>query len=82
MDEERKRGIEHDGSFMTYLLGHKGYIGKEYSLRAIKSVIISLIGEFEFSCAPRGNPLENVVNGITMRPRGGMKLMVKAAEKW
>lgn len=82
-DDERKKGVEHDGSFLTYLLGHKVCIGKEYSLRAVKSVIIALISEFEFSYAGRvGNPLDNLVNGITMRPKGGMKLMVKAAEKW
>lgn len=81
-DEERKKGVEHDGSFMSYLVGRKACIGKEYSLRAMKAVIVALVSEFEFAYEGRGDPLENLVAGITMRPKGGMKLKVRSAGEW
>jgi cytochrome P450 len=79
--ERRIKGVEHDGRFLSYLIGHKACIGKEYSLRAIKTVMLGLIGDFEFSYEGP-DPYESLVSGITMRPKGGLKLKVRPAPDW
>jgi cytochrome P450 len=79
--ERLRKGVEHDGSLMTYSVGHKSCIGKEYSLRAIKIVLIALIGNFEFEY-DGPNPCNDLVPGITLRPRGGFRCMVKKASEW
>ena len=81
MPDRRKPGIEHNGGFLTYAVGPKACIGKEYSLRAIKAVIIGLVSEFEFSYEGE-DPLNNLVPGLTLRPRGGLNVKVKMAEPW
>ncbi|RDW80276.1 hypothetical protein BP6252_04914 [Coleophoma cylindrospora] len=78
-----KKGVEHNGQFLTYSVGHKSCIGKEYSLRAMKSVIIALIGTFEFTFEGKKKfEMEDLVAGLTMRPRGGLKCEVKLASPW
>lgn len=77
----RKPGVEHNGGFQTYAVGPKSCIGKEYSLRAIKTVLIALVGTFEFNY-DGPDPMENLVPGLTMRPRGGLTVEVKMASPW
>jgi cytochrome P450 len=79
--ERLRKGAEHDGSLMTYSVGHKSCIGKEYSLRAIKVVLIALIGNFEFQY-DGPDPFKDLVPGITLRPRGGFRCMVTKASEW
>lgn len=79
--ERLRKGVEHDDSLMTYSVGHKSCIGKEYSLRAIKVVLIALIGTFEFEYHGP-DPLKILVPGLTLRPRGGLHRMVKKGTDW
>lgn len=79
--ERLRKGVEHDGSLMTYSVGHKSCVGKEYSIRAIKVVLIALIGNFEFEY-DGPDPLKDLVPGITLRPRGGFRCMVKKGTDW
>jgi hypothetical protein len=50
-------------------------------LRAIKTVLIALVGTFEFNY-DGPDPMENLVPGLTMRPRGGLTVEVKMASPW
>lgn len=79
--ERRQKGVEHCGGYMTYSVGHKACIGKEYSLRAMKAVLIALVGDFRFSYEGE-DPMKSLVAGITLRPKGGLRLKVKMAEPW
>ncbi|KAH8810771.1 cytochrome P450 [Xylogone sp. PMI_703] len=79
--DRRKPGMEHNGSFMTYSVGPKSCIGKEYSLRAIKAVLIALVSEFKFEYQGK-DPLKDLVPGLTLRPRDGLTVKVRKAEPW
>ena len=66
---------------MTYSVGPKACVGKECSLRASKSVLIALVGNFEFSY---NGPdlLKDLVPRIILRPWGGFECVVKFASEW
>lgn len=77
--ENRKPGMETNGSYLTFSIGPKACIGKEYALRALKAVLIGLVGSFDFQYDGE-DPLNNLVPGLTLRPRGGLMVKVSIAK--
>ncbi|KAL1621656.1 hypothetical protein SLS56_009126 [Neofusicoccum ribis] len=77
--ENRKPGMETNGSYMTFMIGPKACIGKEYALRALKAILIGLAGSFEFGYDGE-DPMKNLVPGLTLRPRGGLMVKLSLAK--
>ncbi|KAL1613983.1 hypothetical protein SLS54_010131 [Diplodia seriata] len=78
-EEGRRRpGMETNGSYLTFSMGVKSCIGKEYALRALKAVLVGLVGSFDFAY-DGPDPLGNLVPGLTLRPRGGLMVRVSRA---
>ena len=74
-------GAESNYSNLTFLHGPRSCIGQGFSKAEFACIIAALVGRFEMELEDPYRGIE-IGGGITAKPKGGLRVKVKALEGW
>jgi cytochrome P450 len=74
-------GAESNYSFLSFLHGPRSCIGKDFAKGEFACLLAAWVGRFEMGFADKDFVLK-IQGGITAKPKGGLKVRVKALEGW
>lgn len=74
-------GADSNYSFLSFLHGPRSCIGKDFAKGEFACLLAAWVGRFEIGFADRDFVLK-IQGGVTSKPKGGLKVRVKALDGW
>lgn len=74
-------GADSNYAVTTFLHGPRSCIGKDFAKAEFACLVAALVGRFEVELEDPGWKLE-IQNGITAKPKGGLRVRLRAVEGW
>ncbi|KAL8780064.1 MAG: hypothetical protein Q9213_006654 [Squamulea squamosa] len=74
-------GAPSNYAFLTFLHGPRSCIGQAFAKAEFATLVAGLVGRFEMELENPGAVMK-IQTGITARPKGGMKVRMRAVEGW
>jgi cytochrome P450 len=78
---EGGNAMESNYNLLTFLAGPRSCIGKDFAKLEFKALLVALIARFEFEATADHSKMDSG-SGITLKPKGGLKLWVREVEGW
>ncbi len=74
-------GAESNYAFMTFLHGPRSCIGQGFARAEFACLVAALVGRFEMALE-EADYVPEVKGGVTARPKGGLKVRMRALQGW
>jgi cytochrome P450 len=74
-------GAESNYSFLSFLHGPRSCIGKDFAKGEFACLLATWVGRFDMAFADKDFVL-SIQGGVTTKPKGGLKIRMKALEGW